>query len=234
MQQQTVISSRFNGPPNSGNGGYSCGVLADGIDGVATVRLRVPPPLDRPMTLTANGQEARLVDGDQVVGEAFASELGIDVPSFPTMVEAEEAATRYIGFQEHAFPTCFVCGPDRGVGDGLRIFAGRLDGGLYAAPWIPHESLLGNDGTIERRHVWAALDCPSFFSNEGAPPALLAQLTAEIVRVPDVGEPLIATAWPIETEGRKHWAGSALGTADGELIGTAKALWIEPKNGLPV
>lgn len=233
MQAPTVIGSRFNGPPSSGNGGYSCGVVAEGIDGIAQVRLRVPPPLDRALSLESDGRSSVLRDGDLVVGEAVAAELDLAVPGFPGWDAAEEAAKGYVGFDDHPFPTCFVCGPERAVGDGLRIFAGSVDGHLYAAPWIPHESLATEDGAIGRRYVWAALDCPSFFSNPGAPPALLAQLTAEISRVPEVGEPIVAIAWPIETEGRKHHAGSALATADGELIGRARALWIEPRDGLP-
>ena len=41
------IPARFNGPPASGNGGYSCGVLAACVAGPARVRLHAPPPLDR-------------------------------------------------------------------------------------------------------------------------------------------------------------------------------------------
>lgn len=230
---ETTIESRFNGPPNSGNGGYSCGVIAEGIDGIASVRLRVPPPLDRPMTLESDGNKATLVDGELLVGEAVAADLDVEVPHIPTIAEAEKASKGYVGFEAHAFPTCFVCGPERAVGDGLRIFAGPLNGEMYGAPWLPDASLTGPDGNIDRRHVWAALDCPSFFSNPGAPPALLGQLTADVIRVPEVGEPIVAIAWPIRTEGRKHWARSALATGDGELIGRAEALWIEPRDGIP-
>ena len=50
MDRSVIIPSRFNGPPDSGNGGYSCGVLAAFIDGPARVRLHVPPPLDKSAT----------------------------------------------------------------------------------------------------------------------------------------------------------------------------------------
>ena len=40
------IGRQFRGPPNSGNGGYVCGVLAKGLDGPVTAMLRAPPPLD--------------------------------------------------------------------------------------------------------------------------------------------------------------------------------------------
>ena len=37
-----VIGRQFCGPPNSGNGGYVCGVLADGLEGPVTAVLRAP------------------------------------------------------------------------------------------------------------------------------------------------------------------------------------------------
>ncbi|MDX6601905.1 MAG: hypothetical protein QOF13_1107 [Solirubrobacterales bacterium] len=40
------IPQRFNGPLESGNGGYSSGILARRIDGPAEVSLRSPVPLD--------------------------------------------------------------------------------------------------------------------------------------------------------------------------------------------
>jgi len=44
--------------------------------------------------------------------------------------------------QEHPFPTCFVCGPDRRPGDGLRILVGPVAGrDLSANVWYPDEAL---------------------------------------------------------------------------------------------
>ena len=44
--QTMTIARRFRGPPNSGNGGYVCGMLARYISGAAEVVLRAPPPLE--------------------------------------------------------------------------------------------------------------------------------------------------------------------------------------------
>ena len=44
---QIVIKSRFNGPPDSGNGGYVCGVVASAVEGPSIVTLRKPPPPGR-------------------------------------------------------------------------------------------------------------------------------------------------------------------------------------------
>jgi hypothetical protein len=104
---------------------------------------------------------------------------------------------------------------------------------IVAAPWTPDESLRGADGMVDRRHVWAALDCPSYFGLPSAPMALLGRLTASIEGLPEVGEPLVAIGWPIEVEGRKYFAGSALANREGEVLARAAATWIEI-DGLPL
>ena len=229
-----MIERRFRGPPQSGNGGYSCGVVAEGVSGVATVTLWLPPPLDRPLTLTGDGEQRRLTDGETIVGEATRSTLDLEVPEAPTLELAVEASRRYAGFEAHPFPGCFVCGPERAPGDGLRIFPGRVGTtDIVAAPWTPEESFRGADGTVDRRYVWAALDCPSYFGLPCAPLALLGRLTASIEGLPEVGEPLVAFGWPIEVEGRKSFAGSALANRDGEVVARAAATWIEI-DGLPL
>jgi hypothetical protein len=43
MREQVIIDPRFRGPPDSGHGGYVCGVVAGLIDGTAEVTLRRPP-----------------------------------------------------------------------------------------------------------------------------------------------------------------------------------------------
>lgn len=228
MSEEIVIDRRFRGPPTSGNGGYSCGVLGDRFDGVATVTLRQPPPLDLPLQLVEVEDGVRLYDGDALIGEATTDTLDIQAPAPPGLDVARTASLGYAGFKDHPFPTCFVCGPERESGDGLRIFPGPIEGAsLVAAPWAPDHSLDGGSGVVHRRHVWAALDCPSYFGLPGRPLALLGRLTARIDRLPDVGEQLVAIGWPMGSDGRKHVAGSALADGDGEIVAQAVATWIE-------
>jgi hypothetical protein len=228
MTEKIVIDRRFRGPPNSGNGGYSCGVLGDRFEDVATVTLRRPPPLDIPLRLLHEDGRVRLLDGDILIGEATPDVLEVDVPVPPTGNEARAASQDYAGFQAHPFPTCFVCGPDREPGDGLRIFPGPLDGThVVAAAWAPDRSLDGGAGLVHRRHVWAALDCPSYFALPGAPLALLGRLTASIDRLPEIDEPLVVIGWPIGSDGRKHFAGSALADGNGEIVAHGAATWVE-------
>ena len=71
-------------------------------------------------------------------------EFELDVRSRSRVAEAEEASKRYAGFEHHAYPTCFTCGPARE--DGLGIFAGPVAGReLVAAPWTPAEDVASRD-----------------------------------------------------------------------------------------
>jgi hypothetical protein len=227
VTREIVIDRRFRGPPNSVNGGYACGVVSEGIEGVTTATLRLPPPLETAMTLVGDGQQRRLMVGESLVGEAVPSSLELEVPEAPTLEEAIEASRRFAGFDAHIFPGCFVCGPERDPGDGLRIFPGALEGReVVAAPWTPDPTLAAADGLVDRRHVWAALDCPSYFGLPRAPMALLGRLTAGIDRRPEVGEPLVSIGWATGVDGRKHFSGSALADARGNVFARAAAIWI--------
>jgi hypothetical protein len=59
-------------------------------------------------------------------------------------------------------PGCFVCGPARAPGDGLRVICGPLDGErLVADSWTPEAELAGPDGNVAPEFVWSVLDRPS-------------------------------------------------------------------------
>lgn len=235
MRTEVVIERRFRGPPESANGGYACGVLAAGLEGPRVATLRAPPPLDQPLALAIDGSETRLLDGERLLGEGDGTALELEVPEPPGLEAATEASRGYIGFSEHQFPECFVCGPRRQPGDGLCIFPGPVaDSGLVAAPWTPDPSLAGDAGLVDARYVWAALDCPSYFGLGTTPLALLGRLTARIDRLPPLGEPLVSMGWRLGAEGRKHRCASALATAAGEVIARASALWIEIDEVPPV
>ena len=229
---EVVIARRFCGPPASANGGYACGLVAGLLDGRAQVTLRAPPPLDRPLAVRREGPRASLWDDDVLVAEGEVVVVALAAPPAPVgLEEAGRAADRYEWRHEHPYPTCFVCGPRRAPGDGLRIFPGPVTGrALYAAPWRPGADLAGPDGAVRPEFAWAALDCPSglvtnTFGRLGR--VLLGRLTAELGRPARAGEDHVLTAWPARRDGRKLHTGSALFTAAGELLGSAEAVWIE-------
>lgn len=227
------IAPRFRGPPESGNGGYVGGRLAAFVDApVIDVSLRLPPPLGRPLDVERRGAGAALLDGDAVIAEAAPGELSLRVPQPVGFKAAVRGATRspFLYPDGHAFPGCFVCGPARDEGDGLRIFAGAVDDDVWACPWTPHPSLADEAGQIGPEFAWAALDCPTGAVSANPmsrPPVVLARMTARITGRIEVGRRHILQSWRIEWDGRKRHAGSALYDEDGLLLGAAQALWIE-------
>jgi hypothetical protein len=226
---EIVIDPRFNGPPGSGNGGYTCGLVARAVGEPVEVTLRLPPPLGRPLAISESDGRTVLRDGERLVAEAVPTEVALETPEPVGLDEAREASQRYPGFEQHAFPTCFVCGPDRR--DGLRIFAGPVEGReLVAAPWQPDRSLAAGDTIIPEEFVWAALDCPGAFavgfSERGE--VVLGRLAAKIDRVPAVGEQCVVVGWPLGEDGRKLYAGTALFSSDGAPYAVARATWIVP------
>jgi len=226
--ERLTIDRRFRGPAQSGNGGYVCGRIARHVPGTATVRLAIPPPLDTPLEIDVTDGVARLMSGTTLVGEGRPAELDLEAPAPVSLEAATESSKHYHGFEQHTFPECFVCGPQRQPGDGLRIFAGPVEAReVVAAPWTVDESL----GTpIAMEFLWAALDCPSGFALwsplEGTT-VVLGQLTASIRAQVMPGDKCVAVGWPLQVEGRKRFAGSAVFSATGQLVALARAIWIE-------
>jgi hypothetical protein len=224
------IPRRFNGPPRSGNGGYVCGRLANYLSGPVSVRLRVPPPLERDLKVEASDDEARLFDGDTLVAHARRIELEVAAPGAPTFAQAEVASKSYVGFVRHLLPTCFVCGPERAEGDGMRIFPGRTAGGsVLAAPWVPDASLANGSDRVSPEFLWAALDCAGAFAvmPAGIDPIVLGELSARLDGDVVIGEKCVVVAWPLGIEGRKRYAGTAIYSGSNAPLAVARATWIE-------
>ena len=239
MTAQITIHRRFNGPPNSGHGGYVCGLIADRIGSCVEITLRFPPPLDRPLTVeTVQSGEVRLLDEDITIAEGRKAELHLEIPDPPTFEEPKRAVERYPGFESHPFPTCFGCGHKRVEGDGLRIFSGPVNkSGIMAAPWRPDDSLVGETGRVGTEFLWAALDCPAGWAAVNLQNALaadtayilLGRSVAEVKEGLKPGQNCVTIGWPIGKEGRKLFSGSAIFLESGELLAAGRATWIAMK-----
>jgi hypothetical protein len=239
VAETLTIDTRFNGPPDSGNGGYTCGRLARFVDSdAAEVTLRLPPPIGRPLDVARDGDGVLLRDGDAVVAEARPTEVAVEAPSPVDADEAAEAAvdSPFLEVDMHPFPTCFVCGPKRRPGDGLRIFAGPVaQRDVFAAPWTPDPQLADEEGLLPSEIVWAALDCPTSVPVANDPgagefrPIVLARLAVSVLEPVRAGEPHTIVSWPVALDGRKRHAGAALYAPGGDVLAVARALWIELK-----
>lgn len=225
------IQHRFRGPPRSGNGGYTCGLIAKHLQDTVTVRLKAPPPLGAEMRLESTDEEARLFHGEVLVGEAKRSRLDIPVPPSPSYEEAEQAAQSFIGFTSHRFPGCFVCGTERTRHDGLRIFPGSVnETSTIAAPWTPDVSLAGESGNVKPEFLWSALDCTGAFTHfplRDGISIVLGELATSILGAVNPGDRCVVIGWPIGVQGRKRLAGTAIYAPNGGLIALARAVWLE-------
>ena len=227
-----LVPSRFCGPPDSGNGGYVSGLVAQHVDGQAEVTLRLPPPLDRSLAVERAGTAVVVRDGDRVVAEADPSVVEVDVPPPVDFVQAVTASAGYpFADGGHPFPTCFVCGPGRPDRDGLGLFPGAVPGRqVVAAPWVPDPSLADADGVLPGEFVWAALDCPSWFGAYCFDPtlgtAVLGRMAARVDERPRAGERYVVGGWLREHDGRKVHTASAVWDDSGAVVASARATWI--------
>jgi hypothetical protein len=235
------IDPRYCGPPGSANGGYAAGRLAAALDprpGEAVeVTLLRPVPVAADLVVAPAGANAvgavpqrgavELRAGTSVVAAARVVPFVADPPApvdFDAATDLVEHSPMLRGPDAHPFPMCFVCGTRRERGDGMRLFPARVPGrDVFAVAWQPAES--------SPELAWAALDCPSSFPMyldedpfEG--PALLGRLTAEVRRLPAVGERCVVMSWRESVDGRKMFSGSALYGAGGDVYANARATWI--------
>lgn len=181
------------------------------------------------MELVERDGVMRAMHGDTLVGEAEAQSLELDVPDPVDFALARRARDGYAAKTDHIYPECFVCGISREPGDGLDIHPGPVQGtDVVASDWTPHESLPTHEGRVAPEIVWAALDCPSYFGAASFDkPVLLGRLEGDVRGLPEPGERCVVIGWGIAREGRKIIAGSALYGAEGQLLGAARATWIE-------
>lgn len=236
-----VIDRRFCGPPKSANGGYVCGLLAGHIDDCAEITLLAPPPLGRRLEVVATEHGVDLRKDETTLAAGRRARL--EVPEVPIVVLSEAAdAVRRLRHDEshHPLPMCFVCGPRRVEGDGLRIIPAPLPSrpdyrtGTVAAPWVPYPNLAHADGAVAAEFIWAALDCPTGYAAvgaqhlgmTGAETILLGRMSARIDGRPCPGDRCVITAWPTGRDGRKLFADSALLSSEGRVLAVARATWL--------
>ena len=213
------IERRFNGPPATGNGGWSAGAFAvaagAGVGGPTfEVTLRVPPPLETELTFA----DGSVHDGETLVATVAEAAGPISYAASVALPEAERAAERYAGFTHHPFPTCYVCGPERP--DGLRIFPGPLPDGRTAAPWtVPADTDLPV--------VWAALDCPGGWTAiQNGRTYVLGRIAVTAEARPEPGSTCVVVGEATEFSGRKAMVLSAIFGPDGSRLAAARATWI--------
>ena len=231
---ELTIDRQYNGPPDSGHGGVTVGLMAELLGrGPVEVRLLAPPPLDVPLEVHPGDRDgsvvARRAGGD--VATAWPLEEPVVVEGFSPAApgEVEQAAARYlekVDTDGHAFPTCFGCGHERG-NDALRQFTAVAPDG---------DSLAGfrysGDGELPDWLTIAGLDCPSgwsVFTIEPSAPtaAVLASMQCQVHQPTRAGVDYQVRGRMLGSEGRKHFSEVAMLDPDGRAVAAARTLWIE-------
>ena len=242
MMQTFRIARRFNGPHDSGNGGYSAGLAARLLPEAEAVEVTLRAPIPLEQTLRAHAT----VDGLDIMTDDAATRIlimslrptHIETPDIksPGLEAATVAAATFRNVDDHVLPHCFVCGPTRADGDGLRIFPDWLKDPagienpngfrIVAAPWRPTLNLADASGLVAPEFLWAALDCPGAFAIN-AEPILLGRISVRILKRPPTDAPVVVVAWAKGRDRRKHFAGSALFNERGDLLAFSEQTWIQ-------
>ena len=167
-----------------------------------------------------------------------------------------------------SFGHCFVCGHKRHWPNGLCLYARpamRLDAapvpkGAIVSDWSLHESFqdcveyeeqAGAEGFVRPELIWAALDCPGYYTCCDGQPALLANITVTHYQpLPVSRDDVFVAAWPLSQDGtsvrrlshgddqdsnlpdtprhsdRKRHCRTVVIGQDGTIYAEAKALWV--------
>lgn len=226
-----TISPAYQGITGIAHGGYLAGLLAREIPGTAKVTLRLPPPLDTPLSVSPVNSVVGLVDSaGRTIMEAEAatpSEVGLPVAT----IDAARARPPHPRFADHPYPDCFVCGSARNDGLGLRISAPDEEG-VGLGVWPASGSQLEDEGTVGSEFLWAAMDCLtvwSFADRWDEPewwPAVTGQIAVEQVAPAQADEPHVVAGRLVDRQGRRVVVEGAISTADGELCARGRAVWV--------
>jgi len=239
-----TIPSRFNGPPASGQGGYSSAVVAAPLDGPAAVSLRRPVPVDEALELRVerDADERAGDNAERPVARAFdtAGELVAEAVQAPPLTPwdaphvpleaAHRARKRFAAPPDGFFDQCFVCGHSRA--DGFHVQAGPVDGtDLVASPFTAPAWTAGEDGAVRPEFVWAALDCPGYFALHHADltRAFLVRMQSEVIAPLRAGVEYVVLARPLAREGRKGSAATAILDPAGEVLAQSEQLLVVPR-----
>jgi len=252
MQQPLTIQAQFRGPPDSGNGGYVAGAIAERfgkslnleIKPAIEVTLRAPIPLDEPMRVDQlDDNSLQVTLGETLIAQAHATDLALEVPTPPSFAAALAAQQQSPSFTrginplieggQGFHPICFCCGADVKRGEGLHVYAAPVEGfNGVAAAWRPSDALATDEGRLSDAMIWAALDCPGQFAfyADGILTGLLGRITGRVLRSVPADQNFVVIGWCLGVERSKHFAGTALFDEAGDLCAYSKQVWIGRRN----
>ena len=237
-----TIAPQFCGPPQSSNGGYFCGRIAEHFSHAIAVRLKAPPPLDAKLHLEPEGDNTLITDGHNEIGLAIPAGPAPEPSPFIALPQAREISEqgRQDAAVNHPFPTCFVCGPNRDKQDGMRIFTGpNSDETLYAAHWFAEAAWASDGKTIDERYIWSALDCPSsgpafatVLDPKSTKAYVLGTLEVHIEKAVPAEQDYVITCSLDEDTGKLYKTRVSLYDAQGQHYASGRAVWVQVPRSL--
>lgn len=224
------IPIQFEGWPGIANGGYLTGLLYRELGGTVEVTLRRPTPVEVPLWLRYEDDQVELGDSGGVLVSATRADASLEPPAPVDFDRAVAARAHYQGFAGIPFPTCFVCGTERSPAEALRIFAGPVEPGRVAAPWVPAPAFEADARTAAVEYVVAALDCPGAWaiasvSERLYTPMLLGRATIQYVAPVAIGLPHVVVGEFKGEAGKKRFSSTAVFDANGRLCAVAESIW---------
>lgn len=217
----------YQGPPDSANGGYACGLFAEqaaqslGTSAPLAVQLHAPPPLGTALRIKRTSRRVHIWSDRSIVATVSPDPTDVELIPSVSKSEAEAASKSFKGRSFHPFPTCVICGSGRTDQAALRMSPGPLADreGSVACTCTPRSE-------VDVALMWAMLDCPGGWTLEQVPaPWVLSWMTARIAGFPVPGETTVAVACG---ERNGEWSArclSALYRTDGTELGRALATW---------
>jgi hypothetical protein len=216
-----MVDERHNGPPNSGNGGWTSGLIAAFItDGTPEITLHKPPPLLAPLTVVPAADGLRVVDAaEAVIATGRRREADIEPVPPVSLAQGRGSIRELSGTRHTSLSYLFRMRPAaaRRPADLPGALArGRHGGGLRGARGHRRRDGVGGaglPGRLDRDQrrapmvcwagwPWRSTSCPS--------PARSASSWGRDVR----------------RDGRKALVRTTLYGADGRLCARAEATWI--------
>jgi hypothetical protein len=235
MDQTVTVGERYFGFAGVGHGGYTSGLVSALVGGPTEVTIRQPIPLSQELHVQrmTHGRLQLRSNGTVILQGAPVAPRR-EVPEPISFDEAVAASQRFAGLRTNPSPKCLCCGPGRPEGEGLRVFAGPVEGrtDVVGAGWVPHANFANGDGGVREEFVWAALDCPGAWALAHSRPGELrglvtVRITGEVLGPVVAGERHVVLAWAMSSRRRLLDCAAAVFTADGELRAHATAIWVQ-------
>lgn len=249
------IGDRFQGPTDSGQGGWTAqrfvARIAEHTDRPMTVSLRAAIPLevDLHIVRVAIGSPDDQRDDQHGVQrdvhwELVAPDGGVIMvaagwdaafaDTTPVSIEDARAARhRFLDtVDEHPVPSCFSCGR---LPDSMGVHAGPIADGSdrFATDWVVPDWAVDEQGDVDPGALWAAIDCCAAWwvgwSRERRV-ALTVQYAVEQLHPLEPGATYALVGWggdhDPEWDGRKRHAASAAFDAAGRCVARSVSFWV--------